>query len=103
MTKPTYWQWFDGVVAKAAETEIGNIMKGAGYAVAHTGGGCLAWEKPLDNGGYLWICDEGNGLGDKIDEPYLVGHYDREGEIVADDSTDNLFAAIAWCVRAEQC
>lgn len=81
------------------EGTIAQIMNQAGYHVAHTGGCCKAWEKVLPNGGYLWICDESNDLGDKIAEPFLVGFYDSEGDTVADNGCEpcpDLNAALRW-------
>jgi hypothetical protein len=79
-----------------AQSAVGRIMTANGYTVAHTGGGCLCWERTLPGGFYLWICDEGNGLGEVIDQPYLVGCYDRDGAF-DNDTAPNLAAAIAWC------
>jgi hypothetical protein len=97
MSKFNFWAWFDKVTADAAQTAVGKTMTAAGYHVAHTGGGCLVWEKTLSDGGYLWICDAGNGLGESATEPYLVGCYDKEGEIIAQDEMANLHSALEWC------
>jgi hypothetical protein len=80
--KPDFWGWFDALPAKMAATEHGRIMLDAGWKIAHTGGGCLCWEKVAegDYAAYVWICDEGNGLGNTADEPYLVGLYAPDGE-----------------------
>lgn len=97
--RPTFWQWFDGIVEAAPETTIGSIMVAAGYEVTHTGGGCLAWRKEAPNGGYALICDEGNGLGDKLAETYLTGFYDVEGEFKDEDQgcVETLRDALIWC------
>lgn len=81
---------------------VARTMKAAGFAEQWTGGGCRAWEKRTGNGGYLWVCDEGNGLGDRIDELYLVGHYGADHELLAEDSVENLNAALAWCETRTQ-
>jgi len=82
MTEPTFWEWFDALPAKMAATGHGKMMLESGWKIAHTGGGCLCWEKVAegDYAAYVWICDESNGLGDTVDEPYLVGLYDPDGE-----------------------
>lgn len=39
-----------------------------------TGGGCMAWSTACaDGGAAIWICDDGNGLGDDGAEYWLVG------------------------------
>lgn len=96
--KRDFWKWFDNIAERAPTTDVGKVMTAAGYHVAHTGGGCLVWEKTV---GHLvfWICDEGNGLGDKLDEAYLVGVYDNdENENALDlDVMADLKRAIEWC------
>lgn len=40
----------------------------------HTGGGCMAWETVCDDGAArIWICDDGNTLGDDRSNGWLVG------------------------------
>lgn len=73
-------------------------MRAEGYGDWHTGGGCRAWGKNFDDGYHVMICDEGQGLGDKFVETYLVGLYDSEGDFECDDVKD-LEAAIAWCAE----
>jgi len=92
-----FWDWYAKVQEDAPKTVVGRIMTDAGYKIAHTGGGCLSWEKILPTGGYLWICDEGNGLGNSETETYLVGRYTVDGEEVAFDALPNLRDAMAWC------
>jgi hypothetical protein len=96
MTKPDFFAWFDKVSANAATTEVGKLMLANGFEIMHTGGGCLAWDKPVGET-HLWVCDEGNGLGDKIDELYLVGHYNKDGDEIAVGDEPDLNAALAWC------
>lgn len=101
-----FWGWFDNVVEGAKTTDVGQTMLAAGYHVAHTGGGCLTWEKTV---GHLvfWVCDEGNGLGDKLDEAYLVGVYpaDSAVDFIALDSDVmlDLKRAIEWCETRVEC
>ena len=93
----SFTDWFDRVEREAKDTEVGKLAIAAGYHVSHTGGSCLAWARVVENDRYLWICDEGNGLGNKVDEPYLVGYYDENGEALADATVPNLRAALQWC------
>ncbi len=101
MTKTTssfdFFRWFDDVQDRAYQSTVGKIMAEAGYEIAHTGGGCLCWEKVLKGERYLWICDEGNGLGDKVDEVYLVGLYNLDGDILDQGEVLDLREAITWC------
>lgn len=92
-----FFDWFSSWVKTASDTEVGKLAIAAGYSVAHTGGGCLCWEHNLSDATYLWICDEGNGLGDSTSETYLVGFYTEDGEVIDDGSVENFAAALAWC------
>jgi hypothetical protein len=77
---------------------VGYRMIALGYEASHTGGGCMAWRKPVGNGWFWTICDEGNGLGDRPDEPYHAGLYHRDGSFIdADELLPSLDDAIAWC------
>jgi hypothetical protein len=101
----SFFKWLDNVERTAKDTEVGKLATQAGYSIAHTGGGCLCWEIAFPNGHYVWICDEGNGLGDKVDEPYFVGYYNEDADILADGTMPDLRAALAWCdvhVKAER-
>jgi hypothetical protein len=91
-SRTKFGEWYDGVKAAAPQTATGRLAVAAGFHVAHTGGGCL-----LDDGRYLWVCDEGNGLGERFDEPFLVGFYDSEGESIDGDTMPSLKVALEWC------
>jgi hypothetical protein len=93
----TFHEWYSAVQQNAPKTAVGQVMTPAGFHVAHTGGNCLAWEKVLDGGRYCWICDQGNGLGEKADEPYLVGFYAIDSEILDSDEMPSLKIALEWC------
>lgn len=93
-----FWGWFDHVTEAAGSTAVGKIMTAHNYTVSHTGGGCLTWERMIDDKHYLWICDEGNGLGESPDERYLVGCYDSEGAF-DQHVCRNLAAALRWCEK----
>jgi hypothetical protein len=75
---------------------VRSIMTAAGYEEHHTGGGCMAWRKTKADKTSFWICDEDNGLGDRVDEMYLTGHYDSDGDLIDEGTTENLQAALAW-------
>ena len=66
------------------DTALMNRMKRAGYEVQHTGGGCLAWERLTQDGGYIWITDlSGSGLGewkDRNKPEWLLGRYGRDDD-----------------------
>lgn len=59
-----FFAWFDGIKDEAKTTAAGQFMTERGFTVAHTGGGCLAWEKakPETQWG-IWISNEDSGLG----------------------------------------
>jgi hypothetical protein len=94
-----FWDRFDALTKTMAATAHGKAMMEAGWHIAHTGGGCMAWEKNLPDGRYVWICDENNDLGERQDEPYLVGLYDANGQSETLDDCPDLGSALAWCAR----
>ena len=105
MTMSDFWKWYAEVERTAPTTEVGKVMTAAGYHIAHTGGGCLVWEKTIGDL-YFWICDEGNDLGDTLTENYLVGAYrdvDDGGEALDSDTMPNLKQAIEWCDCRVEC
>lgn len=93
----TFWQTYDRITKDALSSEVGKLMTAAGFHTAHTGGGCMCWEHVLQDNSYLWVCDTGNDLGTSLDEEYLVGFYDKDGNDVAYDTVPSLTSAIAWC------
>jgi hypothetical protein len=69
--------WIQEKIEEAKTSPIGQRLAQDGdWTVTHTRGGCLAWHKPIP-GGYAWICDAEQGLGDTLDEPYSWGIYDE--------------------------
>jgi hypothetical protein len=95
-----FFGWFDKKEAAAKATPVGEAMIAAGYRLEHTGGGCLTWAKYFDDKSYIWICDEGNGPGDKLDEHYLLGLYISNGDDWIQDEIFGLKAALAWADAA---
>lgn len=58
----------------------------------HTGGGCMAMEHPLEDGGYILVTDtDGCGIPTKDDTAVIVGCYDAKGHVVGgDDNTPEI-------------
>jgi hypothetical protein len=108
-TFSNFANWFNRIERTALGSPVGVVAAAAGFDVTHTGGHCLAWEsghclaweKSLAGGRYLWICDLGNGLGDSIDEHYLVGLYNQDADVLDEGKVDNLQAALDWCKAHE--
>ena len=93
-----FFDWLENVHDKAPQSPVGKIMTANNYSISHTGGGCLAWELTIDDSHYLWICDLGNGLGDSVDEHYLVGCYNADGDF---DNAEckGIRNALRWCAK----
>jgi hypothetical protein len=85
-----FWDWFNGVTATALATEEGKAFAAAGFALAHTGGGCTAWERPVGSTGWRVLITDSEGLGHKLEgesvydpgEPdhWLVGAQNNDGD-----------------------
>lgn len=76
------WQW--GRNAQVDE-ELLDFMREHGYAAQHTGGGCMAWEKTLEDADerYVMITVDGVELGkweDRDKAEWQVGIYTVEGD-----------------------
>src|SRR4051812_14879710 len=99
-----FFAWFDKVAADAPNTAVGKVMVANGFAVGHTGGGCLAWQKRDDATGWeAWICDEENGLGTDLDisaAEFLVGLHHDDGDYVQCDDALNLTDCLSWATAA---
>jgi len=73
--------------------------------VVGTGGGCVAYEMALPDGGYMLLTDDDAGIGftDPLSEEFYLGRYDKDGDPLetvgpggsGDDSSDALSAALA--------
>lgn len=89
-----FFAWYDSREAAAIASPIGAALAPLGFTVHHTGGGCLAWRNEM-GAAYALICDEGNGLGDTLDEMFLVGLYStKTGDEIAGSEAPNLAGAI---------
>lgn len=51
-----------------------------GFTQYHTGGGCMALQKSLDNGDEILITDHETQIPLKEDKLVLIGLYDEEGD-----------------------
>jgi hypothetical protein len=86
-----FWNWLNTVTTEALATDVGQRMQAEGFTVTHTGGGCLAWERTLSHGRYVWITDDDAGLGvDGQSEYFAVGAYDAEGNFKDDEQNSFL-------------
>lgn len=77
-----FFAWLDATTNAAKASPVGQAMTADSHEwrVEHTGGGCLTWSTWADDGGAeIWICDLGNGLGDVVDEAYLIGLHPLDG------------------------
>jgi hypothetical protein len=97
----TFWEWFDKTAADAAQTAVGKLAIAAGFKVQHTGGNCLAWEKQTTQGRYFWISTEDAGLGNDPNEPYWVGLYTTDGDVIAETEGSSLIDVLDWVARIE--
>ena len=99
-----FFTWFDTVTDKASRSAVGKILTAQGWAVQHTGGGCLAWDKT--NGKYfVWITSDGTDLGERVRKPekavWCLGLYSmRDNAWLNPPSVTGLAAAIKWCDEA---
>jgi hypothetical protein len=101
-----FWKWFDRMQEAGKTSPAGRLLVRAGFSIAHTGGGCLAWERTAA-AAYVWIVHGNETLGDEIDDPeateWAVGVYSMDGNrfSMARDVT-GLSAAIALAARMLQ-
>lgn len=64
------------------DTALVEFMKKSGYAAVHTGGGCMSWERVLDDGGTIGISAESALGGMEYAEQlvWYVCRHDVEGD-----------------------
>lgn len=73
-------QWMD---EKEAGCRSGASMREAGFSFWHTGGGCTAWGKALDDGTELMVTTtDADADGDPEGSEWLIGRYDEDGGFV---------------------
>jgi hypothetical protein len=78
-------------------------MAQLGFEPHHTGGNCMAYRRPLEDGGKLLITAGEGWLPESMDEPVLVCRYGPEGEPVDDNGIEypDLHAAMQALSRFE--
>lgn len=77
-----FWAWLASRESEVAPA-VADQLRPAGYEVYHTGGGCLAWRRPLDEEGdsYLLITAGNDIAGDPMAQEWDVGRYDGDSWI----------------------
>lgn len=89
-----HFKWIDEQ-AENAPADVKLLVEEAGYEIAHTGGGCLAWRKDLDNGEHLLICTEDNTIdADPAAKEWLVGRHTDDGGMIEIDGATTLEDAL---------
>ncbi|WP_455233432.1 hypothetical protein [Geopseudomonas aromaticivorans] len=59
-------------------------VKDYGFELHHSGGGCMALVKRLEDGSSIWLTDSDAGLPDPNDpDDIIIGRFNAEGEQVA--------------------
>jgi hypothetical protein len=78
-----FWKWWDKMQEAGRTSPAGKVLVAAGFTIAHTGGGCLAWERTAATA-YVWICHGNETLGDEVENPeaeiWAVGVYSADGD-----------------------
>ena len=59
--------WWEGVVAVANATPEGVAFTNDNFQLTHTGGGCTAWERDVDDTGWRILITDSEGLGHKLE------------------------------------
>jgi hypothetical protein len=99
------WQvWWKGVVDTANATPEGQIFNASNFHVEHTGGGCTAWERPVDDTGWTILITDSEGLGHSLEgdhcyrpgfaDCWLIGAHDNDGEGTECEEADTAERAI---------
>lgn len=89
-----HFKWIEDQ-AENAPADVRHLVDEAGFEIAHTGGGCLAWRKDLDNGEYLLVCTEDNTIdADPAAKEWLVGRHSDDGGMVEIDGATTLEDAL---------
>lgn len=89
------------------ESHIETVMKGLGFEIEHTGGGCMAWAKFDRNETGRWsvlvTCDD-DLYGSLTEKEWLVGFYGEDNAFIAFDQTRTFNEAIelaCWLMNPE--
>lgn len=92
------WTYLDRQVAETSPAVV-ETMKSAGYHPAHTGGGCMTWEK-VEGDKRVWICSGDNGLdAEPGATDWLVGIYGPDGEFLNSHEAYTIADALVLAAR----
>lgn len=82
--------WWKGVVAEASATPEGQTFNAASFHLEHTGGGCTAWERPVDGTPWRILITDSEGLGHTLEgehcyrpgspDCWLIGAQNDDGD-----------------------
>jgi hypothetical protein len=91
-----FFEAFDRHV-EAQPKDVRSFMEQAGFEVAHTGGGCLAYEKEFGDHHVLITADDGVTLPQSLDAAAGVGAYGPDGEWLNADESLSAPELVAVC------
>ena len=79
--------WFANVEKDAADDPRGQEFQSNNFSVQHMGGGCLAWQRHVDDHSWVLITDMGGtdlfpdeNAADELERGYIVGYYWNDGD-----------------------
>lgn len=92
-----FWTRFNEMAAAAEQTETGKLFAASNFHVGHNGGGCTAWERPVDETGWKVLITDSEGFShESEDGKWIVGAHHESGEFVERCvEADSIAAAIA--------
>jgi hypothetical protein len=72
----------------AVRADVSQPLRAAGYSVIHTGGGCLAWFRPISANGedHILITVENDIDGDPEAREWIIGRYQLNGWVNIDET-----------------
>ena len=76
------------------DLDMSQEIEALGFKEFHTGGGCTAYRKDSEEGGYILITNKGAEI-PRGGERVLVGRYDSQDEVLVCDEYDSLSEYIA--------
>lgn len=78
-----FWTAFDNHAKAALATDEGKAFADSNFSFSHTGGGCTAWERDIDDTGcFIWITDcSGTSTALSTTEPdcWIIGAHGGDG------------------------
>jgi hypothetical protein len=81
---------------------VGKLTTKAGFEIEHTGGGIYLWAKPLTKGRSLYLSGGDGDLGEKVNEAFGVGVYDKDGNQVGWYQAIDLHDALLKVAQCER-